>query len=121
VLRSRLLGSADSGQSCFGGRQDVGLGKEEQCKAKIIIIKRHTHGKRGNSNQLLNSVTTTLRKAHGGFDYNIVSRDTLKIIIDDGFGARSGRCSIINNINNYNTIVYNIYNLNFKFYIHTVS
>lgn len=95
MLRSRLLGSADREQF-LNRQQEVRLGKEEQCRTKIIIIKRHKHhSKCGNTNQLLNSVTTTLRKAHSRFDYNIVSRDTLKIIFDDCLGARSGHNNII--------------------------
>jgi len=54
-------------QSCFD-RLHVRFDKG-QCKTKIIIIKRHNHGKCGNyTNQLLNSVTTTFQKAHSRFD-----------------------------------------------------
>lgn len=65
-------------------------------------------------------MTTTLRKAHSRFDYNIVSRDILKIIFDDCLGARSRHNNIIINDINYNTTVYNIYNLHFTF-IHLVK
>lgn len=100
ALYNRHLSPADNEPGAFVVRWcwlDSESRKGKQSKSKttkfiiIIIIKRHEYCTCGNNNQLLNSVTTTLRKTLR-FDYNIIVMCHIKNInIEDGFGRFNAR------------------------------